>query len=82
MLFLTQQRGVRTNFLCFEGGVLSKFLQDNSSFSATPPDNYCTVPYISPSICTNRLIFGKGAFIIMFFLNMTSNLYATMPKDF
>ena len=29
------QRGVRTNFFfCFGGGVLSKFLLDNSSFSA------------------------------------------------
>ena len=38
---------VRTNFFCFGGGVLSKFLLDNSSFSAPPPpDNYCTVPYV------------------------------------
>ena len=29
-------RGVRTNFFCFGGGVLSKFLLDNSSFSASP----------------------------------------------
>ena len=29
--------------------------------------------YISPLICTNRLIFGKGAFFFVFFLNMTSN---------
>ena len=29
--------GVRTNFFCFGGGVLSKFLLDNSSFSAAPP---------------------------------------------
>ena len=27
------------------GGVLSKFLLDKSSFSAPPPDNYCTVAY-------------------------------------
>ena len=27
----------RTNFFCFEGGVLSTFLLDNSSFSAPPP---------------------------------------------
>ena len=40
---------VRTNFFCFGGGVLSKFLLDNSSFSAPPPpDNYCTVPYFFP----------------------------------
>ena len=44
-LFLTSQRGVRTNFFLFWRGVLSKFLLDNSSFSAPPPDNYCTVPY-------------------------------------
>ena len=33
-LFLTEQRGVRTNFFCFGGGggVLSKFLLDNTSF--------------------------------------------------
>ena len=44
-LFLTKQRGVRTNFFCFGGEVLSKLLLDNSSFSAPPlPDNYCTVP--------------------------------------
>ena len=36
--------GVRTNFFAFGGGVLSKFLLDNSSFSASPPDNYCAVP--------------------------------------
>ena len=30
------KRGVRTNFFCFGGGVLSKFLLDNSSFSAAP----------------------------------------------
>ena len=29
--------GRRTNFFCFAGGVLSKFLLDNSSFSAPPP---------------------------------------------
>ena len=29
--------------------------------------------YISPTICTNRLIFDKGAFIILFFLNMLTN---------
>ena len=27
----------RTNFFCFEGGVLSTFLLDNSCFSAPPP---------------------------------------------
>ena len=33
-------------FFCFGGGgVLSKFLLDNSIFSVPPPDNYCTVPY-------------------------------------
>ena len=33
--------------ICFVlegGGVLSTFLLDNTSFSAPPPDNYCTVP--------------------------------------
>ena len=34
--------------------------------------------YISPTICTNRLIFGNGAFIILFFLNMTSNPRITL----
>ena len=29
--------------------------------------------YISPPVCTNRLIFGKGAFFILFFLNMLFN---------
>ena len=29
--------GVRTNFFCFGGGLLSKFLLDNSSFSAPFP---------------------------------------------
>ena len=29
--------GVRTNFFCFGGGVLSKFLLDKSSFLAPPP---------------------------------------------
>ena len=45
-LFLTEQKGVRTNFFLFWRGVLSKFLLDNSSFSAPPPlpDNYNTVP--------------------------------------
>ena len=33
-------------FFVLEGGVLSKFLLDNSSFSAPPPDNYCTVPKV------------------------------------
>ena len=45
---------VRTNFFCFGGGVLSKFLLDKSSFSVPPPDNYCTVPYdhnSSQTIC-------------------------------
>ena len=42
--------GVRTDFFCFGGGVLLKFLLDDSSFSAPPPlrcDIYCTVPYES-----------------------------------
>ena len=28
---------------------------------------------IYPPICTNRLIFGEGAFLILFFLNMLTN---------
>ena len=35
--------GLELIFL-FWRGILSKFLLDNSSFSAPPPDNYCTVP--------------------------------------
>ena len=31
------------------------------------------VAYISSPICTNRLIFGKGAFLILFFLDMPTN---------
>ena len=36
-----------------------------------------TGPYIDPSICTKRLIIGKGAFFILFVLNTltTSLLY-------
>ena len=33
-----------------------------------------TSPYIDPSLFTNRLIFGKGAFFILFFLYMLTNL--------
>ena len=36
--------GLELIFL-FWRGVLSKFLLYNSSFSAPPPDNYCTVLY-------------------------------------
>ena len=44
--FNITEGGVRTIFFSFGGGILSKFLLDNSSFSAPPPpDNYCTVPY-------------------------------------
>ena len=49
-LFLHNRGWVRTNLFLFWRGVLSKFLLDNSSFSAPtppPPDNYCTVPYIT-----------------------------------
>ena len=35
-LFLTLQRGVRTNFFLFWRGVLTKFSLDNSSFSPPP----------------------------------------------
>ena len=45
VIFNITEGGVRTNFFGFGGAVLSKFLLDNSSFSAPPPDNYCTVPY-------------------------------------
>ena len=34
---ITEGGGVRTNFFCFGGGVLSKFFLDNSSFSAPSP---------------------------------------------
>ena len=37
-------------FFLFWRGVLSKFLLNYSSFSAPPPDNYCTVPYTGESL--------------------------------
>ena len=46
VIFNITEGGLELIFFCFGGGVLSKFLLDNSSFSAPPPDNYCTVPYI------------------------------------
>ena len=45
VIFNITEGGLELFFFCFGGGVLSKFLLDNSSFSAPPPDNYCTVPY-------------------------------------
>ena len=50
--------GLELIFFCFAGGVLSKFLLDNSSFSAPPtppPDNYCTVPKLEGSCKHNQL---------------------------
>ena len=46
VIFNITERGLELIFFCFGGEVLSKFLLDNSSFSAPPPlpDNYCTVP--------------------------------------
>ena len=46
VIFNITEGGLELFFLFWRGGgVLSKFLLDNSSFSAPPPDNYCTVPY-------------------------------------
>ena len=45
VIFNITEGGLELIFL-FGGGVLSKFLLDNSSLSASPPDNYCTVPYL------------------------------------
>ena len=36
--------GLEVIFFVLEEGVLSKFLLDNSSFSAPTLDNYCSVP--------------------------------------
>ena len=36
VIFNITEGGFRTNFFCFGGGVLSKFLLYNSSFSAPP----------------------------------------------
>ena len=44
VIFNITEGGLELIFFVLEGGVLSKFLPDNSSFSAPPPDNYCTVP--------------------------------------
>ena len=46
VIFNITEGGLELIFV-LEGGVLSKFLLDNSSFSAPLPDNYCTVPYKS-----------------------------------
>ena len=43
VIFNITEGGLELIFCVLEG-VLSKFLLDNSSFSAPPPDNYCTVP--------------------------------------
>ena len=43
VIFNITEGGLELIFL-FWRGVLSKFLLDNSSFSAPSPDNYCTVP--------------------------------------
>ena len=55
VIFNITEGGLELIFL-FWRGVLSKFLLDNSSFSATPPDNYCTVPNQSLSVCGCRFI--------------------------
>ena len=44
VIFNITEWGLELIFFVLEVGVLSKFLLDNSSFSAPPPDNYCTVP--------------------------------------
>ena len=45
VIFNITEGGLELIFLFWWGGeVLSKFLLDNPSFSAPPPDNYCTVP--------------------------------------
>ena len=45
VIFNITEGGLELIFFVLEGGgVLSKLLLDNSSFSAPPPDNYCTVP--------------------------------------
>ena len=44
VIFNITEGGLELIFFVLEGGGLSKFLLDNSSFSAPPPDNYCTVP--------------------------------------
>ena len=42
--FLHNRGGLEVIFFVLEEGVLSKFLLDNSSFSAATLDNYCSVP--------------------------------------
>ena len=44
VIFNITEGGLELIFFVLEWGVLSKFLPENSSFSAPPPDNYCTVP--------------------------------------
>ena len=41
-----------------------------------------TGAYIHPTICTNRLIFGKEAFFIFLFLNMLTNLIIIINLNF
>ena len=53
--FKHNRGGLELIFFVLEGGGLSNFLLDNSSFSVPPPpDNYCTVPkfHFVPSVVT------------------------------